>query len=138
MCIRDSRLIVPQRRNGQAPALPIGGVAVVGPQAGIVVVGAVVDVLPAVVGQGLGHVHHVKALLLQIGDGPVSYTHLAVYKRQAKEGVVASLSRQVIFQLPLLLLFPMVWGLTGVLYVGPVSDVAAMLLCLFLVRKNLK
>lgn len=56
----------------------------------------------------------------------------------AKEGVVASLSRQVIFQLPLLLLFPMVWGLTGVLYVGPVSDVAAMLLCLFLVRKNLK
>lgn len=56
----------------------------------------------------------------------------------AKEGVVASLSRQVIFQLPLLLLFPMIWGLTGVLYVGPVSDVAAMLLCLVLARKNLK
>lgn len=47
----------------------------------------------------------------------------------AKEGMVASLSRQVFFQLPLILIFPMIWGLNGVLYAGPVADVLAMLLC---------
>jgi putative MATE family efflux protein len=55
-----------------------------------------------------------------------------------KQGTVASLSRQVIFQLPLLILFPLIWGLNGVLYVGPVSDVAAVLLCLLMARKTLK
>lgn len=56
----------------------------------------------------------------------------------AKEGTIASLSRQVMFQLPLLILFPLIWGLNGVLFVGPVSDFAAMFLCLLLVRKTLK
>lgn len=56
----------------------------------------------------------------------------------AKKGIIASLSRQVMFQLPLLLLFPLIWGLDGVLYVGPVSDFCAMLLCVLLVRKTLK
>lgn len=55
-----------------------------------------------------------------------------------KQGTIASLSRQVIFQLPLLILFPLIWGLDGVLYVGPVSDIAAMLLCLLMARKTLK
>lgn len=56
----------------------------------------------------------------------------------AKQGTIASLSRQVMFQLPLLILFPLIWGLDGVLYVGPISDVAAMLLCLLMARKTLK
>lgn len=56
----------------------------------------------------------------------------------AKQGTIASLSRQVMFQLPLLILFPLIWGLDGVLYVGPISDFMAMLLCLFMVRKTLK
>ena len=56
----------------------------------------------------------------------------------AKQGTIASLSRQVMFQLPLLILFPLIWGLNGVLYVGPVSDISAMLLCVLLVRKTLK
>lgn len=56
----------------------------------------------------------------------------------AREGTIASLSRQVLFQLPLLIVFPLIWGLNGVLFVGPVSDFAAMFLCLLLVRKTLK
>lgn len=56
----------------------------------------------------------------------------------AKEGMIASLSRQVFFQLPLILIFPRIWGLDGVLYAGPVADVLAMLLCLLLARKVLK
>ena len=57
---------------------------------------------------------------------------------RAREGTIASLSRQVLFQLPLLIVFPLIWGLNGVLFVGPVSDFAAMFLCLILVRKTLK
>jgi len=57
---------------------------------------------------------------------------------RAREGTIASLSRQVLFQLPLLIVFPLIWGLNGVLFVGPVSDFAAMFLCLLLVRKTLK
>ena len=56
----------------------------------------------------------------------------------AKEGMVASLSRQVFFQLPLILLFPLIWGLNGVLYAGPAADVSAVLLCSLLARKTLK
>lgn len=56
----------------------------------------------------------------------------------AKEGTIASLSRQVMFQLPLLIVFPLIWGLNGVLYVGPVSDICALLLCVLLVQKTLK
>ena len=55
----------------------------------------------------------------------------------AKEGMIASLSRQVFFQLPLILLFPLVWGLNGVLYAGPVADIFAVLLCSLLARKTL-
>lgn len=57
---------------------------------------------------------------------------------KAKEGMIASLSRQVFFQLPLILLFPLVWGLNGVLYAGPVADVSAVLLCSLLTRKTLE
>lgn len=56
----------------------------------------------------------------------------------AKEGIITALSRQVMFQLPMLILFPMLWGLKGVLYVGPVSDIAAMILCMVLVLKTLR
>lgn len=56
----------------------------------------------------------------------------------AKEGMIASLSRQVFFQLPLILLFPLIGGLNGVLYAGPVADISAALLCSLLARKTLK
>lgn len=56
----------------------------------------------------------------------------------AKEGILASLSRQVIFQLPLILLFPLLWGIDGVLYAGPIADCLAALLCWLLVRRALR
>lgn len=57
---------------------------------------------------------------------------------KAKEGTITSLSRQVIFQLPLLIIFPLIWNLNGVLYVGPVADISALILCLLLSKKTLK
>ncbi len=53
----------------------------------------------------------------------------------APEGMVASLSRQAFFQLPLILIFPLIWGLNGVLYAGPVADVSAMVLCSLMARR---
>lgn len=57
---------------------------------------------------------------------------------KAREGTVASLSRQVLFQLPAILLFPLVWGLDGVLYAGPVADTLAALLCAALAAPTLR
>ncbi len=37
-------------------------------------------------------------------------------------GTIISLTRQVIFFLPLLIIFPMIWGIDGIMYVGPVAD----------------
>ena len=44
---------------------------------------------------------------------------------KAKLGIVVSLTRQVIFLLPLILIFPIFMGIDGVMYAGPIADVAA-------------
>jgi hypothetical protein len=41
---------------------------------------------------------------------------------KAARGVLMSLTRQIIFLLPLVLIFPRIWGLDGVMYAGPVAD----------------
>lgn len=46
---------------------------------------------------------------------------------KAKLGIVVSLTRQVIFLLPLILIFPMFMGIDGVMYAGPIADGAAAL-----------
>ncbi len=48
-------------------------------------------------------------------------------------GIIASISRQIIFQLPLILILPLFFGMNGVLYAGCSSDSAACLLCIILV-----
>lgn len=44
---------------------------------------------------------------------------------KARLGIVVSLTRQVIFLLPLILIFPMFLGIDGVMYAGPIADGAA-------------
>ena len=44
---------------------------------------------------------------------------------KAKLGIVVSLTRQVIFLLPLILIFPLFMGIDGVMYAGPIADGAA-------------
>ena len=44
---------------------------------------------------------------------------------KAKLGIVVSLTRQVIFLLPLILIFPIFMGIDGVMYAGPIADGAA-------------
>lgn len=53
-------------------------------------------------------------------------------------GTVVSLSRQVFFLLPLVIVFPFIWGIDGVLWAGPIADGLSGLLALLLVRREMK
>lgn len=53
---------------------------------------------------------------------------------RAKLGVLMSLTRQVIFLLPLILILPYFWGIDGLMYAGPIADTAAVLLAAYIVR----
>lgn len=53
-------------------------------------------------------------------------------------GTIVSLSRQVIFLMPLVVIFPMIWGIDGVLWAGPIADGASGVLALWLVGREMK
>lgn len=55
-----------------------------------------------------------------------------------RQGVVLSLSRQGFFLIPLLLLLPLIFGLDGVLYAGPIADFLAFALSVILIRRNFR
>ena len=57
---------------------------------------------------------------------------------KAKLGIVVSLTRQVIFQLPLILIFPIFMGIDGVMYAGPIADAAAAAVAITLALRELK
>lgn len=55
-----------------------------------------------------------------------------------RQGILISLSRQGFLLLPMLVIFPMFFGIDGVLYAGPVSDFLACVLALSLVLYNFR
>lgn len=57
---------------------------------------------------------------------------------QALRGLLLSLTRQVFFLIPLILLLPLWLGLFGVLLAGPVADFAAFLLSVLMVRRQFR
>ena len=50
---------------------------------------------------------------------------------------IMSLTRQVIFLLPLIIIFPMFMGIDGVMYAGPIADAAAFVLAVVFARREL-
>lgn len=56
---------------------------------------------------------------------------------KAKLGVVMSLTRQVLFLLPLIVIFPLFMGIDGVMYAGPIADAAAFALAIIFARREL-
>lgn len=57
---------------------------------------------------------------------------------KAKLGIVVSLTRQVLFLLPLILIFPIFMGIDGVMYAGPIADAAAAAVAIGFSIKELK
>ena len=52
-------------------------------------------------------------------------------------GIIMSLTRQVIFLLPLVIIFPVFMGIDGVMYAGPIADAAAFVLAVVFARREL-
>ena len=56
---------------------------------------------------------------------------------KAKLGIVMSLTRQVLFLLPLIVVFSLIMGIDGVMYAGPIADEAALSLAILFARREL-
>ncbi len=55
-----------------------------------------------------------------------------------KKGIFMSLTRQIIFLLPLLLILPRFLGIDGVMYAGPIADLVATIVCTLLVVAEMR
>lgn len=56
---------------------------------------------------------------------------------KAKLGIIMSLTRQVLFLIPLILIFPIFFGIDGVMYAGPIADAAAAVVAIVFARREL-
>ena len=57
---------------------------------------------------------------------------------KAMNGLLLSLTRQVFFLIPLLLILPLFLGIFGVLLAGPIADFIAFVVSVVLVRREFK
>lgn len=82
---------------------------------------------------GIRFIRVYMMMILINGIQPVTANFLTSIGK-AKGGVFISLTRQVLFLLPLLLLLPLVFGIKGIVYAGPIADMAAFIVSILLVR----
>lgn len=54
-----------------------------------------------------------------------------------KKGIFLSLTRQLLFLLPLILIFPLFLGIDGIMYAGPISDFVAGMVAVCLAQKEI-
>ena len=57
---------------------------------------------------------------------------------KSRLGVFMSLTRQILFLLPLIVIFPIFMGIDGVMYAGPIADGAAAVVCGYFTVRELK
>ena len=57
---------------------------------------------------------------------------------KSKLGIVVSLTRQIIFLLPLILIIPLFMGIDGVMYAGPIADGTAALVAIIFAEREMK
>lgn len=57
---------------------------------------------------------------------------------KAKLGIVMSLTRQILFLVPLIIIFPIFMGIDGVMYAGPIADGAAAIVAISFAIRELK
>jgi putative MATE family efflux protein len=72
-----------------------------------------------------------------LGIQPLSVNYFTATGK-AKQGAILSVSRQGAFLLPLLIVLPMIFGINGVLYAGPIADALACILSLLMVSLSFK
>ena len=57
---------------------------------------------------------------------------------KAKLGMIVSLTRQILFLLPLILILPLFVGIDGVMYAGPIADLAAAVITIWFVFRQFR
>jgi Na+-driven multidrug efflux pump len=57
---------------------------------------------------------------------------------KARIGAFISLTRQILLLIPMILLFPLIWGIDGVMYAGPISDAAAVAIVVTFVSREMR
>lgn len=57
---------------------------------------------------------------------------------KAKMGILLSMTRQILFLLPLIIMLPRYLGIDGVMFAGPIADTAAVTLALFLITREFR
>ena len=55
-----------------------------------------------------------------------------------QKGIFLSLTRQILFLLPLILILPLFLGIEGILYAGPIADLIAGVVAISMVIKELR
>ena len=84
--------------------------------------------------------HFMRIFLFMIlvnGVQMISSNFFAAIGKPIK-GMILSLTRQVLFLIPLLLILPIFFGLDGILFSGPVADFSAFLVTSFLIIREMK
>ena len=76
-------------------------------------------------------------MILVNGVQMISSNFFAAIGKPIK-GMILSLTRQVLFLIPLLLILPIFFGLDGILFSGPVADFSAFLVTSFLIIREMK
>lgn len=85
-------------------------------------------------------VHFMRVFLLMVlvnGVQLLSSNFFAAIGKPLK-GMFLSMTRQVLFLMPLLVLLPLAFGLEGILYAGPVADLAAFLVTLAFIVQEMR
>lgn len=85
-------------------------------------------------------IHFMRVFLFMVlvnGVQLISSNFFAAIGKPVK-GLVLSMTRQVLFLIPLVLILPLFFGLDGILYAGPAADSIAFIVTVILIGKELK
>ena len=64
---------------------------------------------------------------------PITSTFLTAIGKP-KRGMFLSLTRQIIFLLPLVIVLPLIMGIDGIMYAGPIADGLAAVVAIVMIR----
>ncbi len=85
-------------------------------------------------------VHFMRVFLFMVlvnGVQLLSSNFFAAIGKPVK-GLILSMTRQVIFLIPLVLILPLFFGLDGILYAGPAADTIAFMVTVILIAKEMR
>ncbi len=70
---------------------------------------------------------------MEFSQCPQDFLHLSESKAWNRH----VLTRQVLFSMPLIVVFSLIMGIDGVMYAGPIADAAAFVLAILFARREL-